>query len=508
MKKVVGYIRVSTVEQVEEGFSIEGQKHHILAYCNQNNLQLVKCYIDEGISGKGIEERIGIKKLLEDAPKRKFEEIITWKVSRVARNVKDLLRILEVLHQNSITFRAISEGIATDSLNGLFCLQMLGAVAELERNIIVENVKLGVSQCWQEGWYSGGEIYGYNLIPKKICQEQSIPSNLQVNEEEARIVREIYKRYEIGQGYKAIVNYLNGQGVLSKKGKQFSVAVIKKILENSIYAGILHYTMNGKKQLIKGEHIPLISLEQWEDVQQLKSMKVTHKKKSNHEFTLKRLLKCPNCGSTMVAKTMVREKRKHNYYSCSNYENRGNQACNTNLVVAEEIEKEVYHYLKQYLEKTWIIEDVHKKVFQNSVGFQETMKELNRLKNIQDTLQKRRKLLMIQFETDQITQESFVARLQTTKKEESKVEEQIDCCNLELEKYKIPTIQKEAIKRAFEQMEEVFQNGNQRLTEAVLQASIQKIIIGKDKHIQNIVFNKGYEESFAMRQEEQQWEAN
>ena len=102
MKKVVGYIRVSTVEQVEEGFSIEGQKHHILTYCNQNNLQLVKCYIDEGISGKGIEERIGIKKLLEDASKGKFEEIITWKVSRVARNVKDLLRYLKYFTKTAL----------------------------------------------------------------------------------------------------------------------------------------------------------------------------------------------------------------------------------------------------------------------------------------------------------------------------------------------------------------------------------------------------------------------
>ena len=113
--------------QAEEGFSIQGQKYNLQQYCMNNNLQVFKVYIDEGITGTSIQEREGLKKLLQDAKKGCFEEVITWKVSRLARNVQDLLYILKVLNDSQVTLRSVSENLATDSLNGLFTIQMMGA---------------------------------------------------------------------------------------------------------------------------------------------------------------------------------------------------------------------------------------------------------------------------------------------------------------------------------------------------------------------------------------------
>lgn len=90
-KRVAGYIRVSTQMQAEEGFSIEAQKQKLLEYCKTYNLEPSRFYIDEGISGKSIEGRQALQRLLDDSKKGYFQEVITWKISRVARNVDDLL---------------------------------------------------------------------------------------------------------------------------------------------------------------------------------------------------------------------------------------------------------------------------------------------------------------------------------------------------------------------------------------------------------------------------------
>ena len=94
LKRVAGYIRVSTQMQVEEGFSIEAQKQKLLEYCKTHNLEPSRFYIDEGISGKSIEGRQALKRLLEDAKKGYFQEVITWKISRIARDVEDLSFLL------------------------------------------------------------------------------------------------------------------------------------------------------------------------------------------------------------------------------------------------------------------------------------------------------------------------------------------------------------------------------------------------------------------------------
>ena len=86
LKRVAGYIRVSTQMQAEEGFSIEAQKQ--LEYCRTNQMELTGFYIDEGISGKSIEGRHALKRLLDDARNGYFQEVITWKISRIARNVE------------------------------------------------------------------------------------------------------------------------------------------------------------------------------------------------------------------------------------------------------------------------------------------------------------------------------------------------------------------------------------------------------------------------------------
>lgn len=264
LKKVVGYIRVSTQMQVEEGFSIEGQKQQILEYAKKHNMEVGGFYVDEGISGKSIEGRHALKKLLDDAKKGRFQEVITWKVSRVARDVNDLLYFIKELNNEDIVLRSISENISTESVNSTFLVQMMGAVAELERKVITENVKLGINQKLREGWYRGAPVLGYDIVPKKLCEENHIQTNLQVNKEEAEVVKLIFNLYEQGKGYKAIVNVLNTNNMKTKTGKNFSIGSINKILNRRLYTGEIEHKINGKIEVVQGKHEPIISIEQWQ----------------------------------------------------------------------------------------------------------------------------------------------------------------------------------------------------------------------------------------------------
>ena len=88
-KKVAIYCRVSTIEQ-EEGFSIDSQYHNIKEYCKNQGHEIYNLYEDRGISGKNITNRPGIKQLLEDATKNKFDLVVVWKLNRISRKLLDI----------------------------------------------------------------------------------------------------------------------------------------------------------------------------------------------------------------------------------------------------------------------------------------------------------------------------------------------------------------------------------------------------------------------------------
>ncbi|MEM5621503.1 recombinase family protein [Bacillus thuringiensis] len=265
--KVALYVRVSTEDQAENGYSIEAQLNTLRNHCEMLGKTIVEEYIDKGISGKSIDGRNGLKRLLEATTKGKFNEVIVWKISRLARNTIDLLKIVEELHKNNVIFRSYSESFETETPMGKFALQMMGAVAELERNTIVDNVKLGMTQRAKEGKWNGGSMLGYASKDKELI----------IVEDEANLVRYIFDLYISGKGYKAIANKLNHEGYKTKRNKEFSINSVRTIITNPCYAGFIRFNQvenwNEKRRkgtnktpvIVKGEHKPIISEDIWEN---------------------------------------------------------------------------------------------------------------------------------------------------------------------------------------------------------------------------------------------------
>jgi len=140
------YARVSTAN----GQDPQMQIRELCEYCKRRGWPVVMEYVDLGISGSK-DRRPGLDRLIADAHKRKFEVIVVWKFDRFARSVSHLLRALETFRALGIEFVSLSEQVDTSTPTGKMIFTVLGAVAELERNLIAERVRAGLRHAKAKG---------------------------------------------------------------------------------------------------------------------------------------------------------------------------------------------------------------------------------------------------------------------------------------------------------------------------------------------------------------------
>jgi DNA invertase Pin-like site-specific DNA recombinase len=146
MKKAAIYARVSTANN---GQDPRVQTREMEEFCERRGWTLAE-YVDVGISGTK-EKRPALDRLMADAHKRKFDVVVVWKFDRFARSVSHLLRALETFQALGIEFVSLTEGVDTSTPAGRMVFTVLGAVAELERSLIVERVKAGLRNARAKG---------------------------------------------------------------------------------------------------------------------------------------------------------------------------------------------------------------------------------------------------------------------------------------------------------------------------------------------------------------------
>jgi DNA invertase Pin-like site-specific DNA recombinase len=144
--KIAIYARVST----SNGQNPETQLRELRDYCARRDSDLPREYVDVGISGTK-EKRPELDRLLLDAHHRRFDAVVVWRFDRFARSVSHLLRALENFRSLGIEFVSLSEQVDTSTPTGKMVFTVLGAVAELERNLIVERVKAGIRNAQAKG---------------------------------------------------------------------------------------------------------------------------------------------------------------------------------------------------------------------------------------------------------------------------------------------------------------------------------------------------------------------
>jgi site-specific DNA recombinase len=108
MESTIGYIRVSTINQVQEGVSLEAQRRKIEAYCELHDLHLSEIIEDAGLSGKSVNGRPGIQLVIDKVKSRKVDNVVVFKLDRLARNLKEACEISELMQKKGVSKRSIS----------------------------------------------------------------------------------------------------------------------------------------------------------------------------------------------------------------------------------------------------------------------------------------------------------------------------------------------------------------------------------------------------------------
>jgi len=145
--RVAIYARVSTANNGQDPTM---QTRELREYCERRGWNVAGEYVDLGISGTK-EKRPDLDRLMTDAHRRRFDAVIVWKFDRFARSVSHLLRALETFPALRVHFISLSESLDTSTPAGKMVFTVLGAVAELERSLIVERVKAGLRNARAKG---------------------------------------------------------------------------------------------------------------------------------------------------------------------------------------------------------------------------------------------------------------------------------------------------------------------------------------------------------------------
>jgi DNA invertase Pin-like site-specific DNA recombinase len=157
-KPVALYARVSTADK---GQDTNVQLRELRDHCSRRNLTVGAEFVDEGISGTK-DSRPALDKLMAGVLQGEYSGVIVWKFDRFARSVPHLLRALESFNKLGVHFVSLTEGVDTSTPIGKFTLTVLGAVGELERNMMIERTKAGMKNAAAKGIHCGR--------PRKVIQ--------------------------------------------------------------------------------------------------------------------------------------------------------------------------------------------------------------------------------------------------------------------------------------------------------------------------------------------------
>lgn len=302
------YIRVSTTEQAEEGYSVEEQETKLRAYCQAMGFRIHRVCVDPGFSGATM-DRPGLKELISDVRRGQCKKILVWKLDRLSRSQKDTLILLEdVFLANNCNFVSLMESFDTSTPFGRCIVGILAAFAQMERDNIRIRTTMGRVAKIHKGYFSGSHApIGYKF--KEGCNE------LLVHPYTSIMVREVFRLYLGGMGLSAIGRYM-----LNKYGPgQYDWSkntAIRRILSNPAYMGKVR--LNG--ELFDGIHEAIISEPDWYIVAAL----LEHNKaidKRSYRFSigtpgrgdnlLTGLLFCGDCGARMYARKVSKTKKKY-----------------------------------------------------------------------------------------------------------------------------------------------------------------------------------------------------
>lgn len=300
MKRAAVYIRVSTLEQAQEGYSIGAQKERLIAFCKAHDWLISDFYVDGGYSGANL-DRPGMQKLISDV--KSFDLVLVYKLDRLSRSQRDTLYLIEeVFLPAGVDFVSMSESFDTSTPFGRAMIGILSVFAQLEREQIKERTKMGKLARAKEGLHHGGKNFpiGYDYVDGRLA----------VNEYEAVQVKKIFDWYLEGMSPEQIAERLRAEGYTNRYGswsENSGKFTVTRILGHEVYLGTLKYY----NLIVENAHEPIIDRAVFDKVTDMrkKRREIYGNSAYRAKYLLTGLLFCARCG----ARYAIRDTK---YYIC------------------------------------------------------------------------------------------------------------------------------------------------------------------------------------------------
>ena len=359
-RKVAAYARVST-EQEEQESSYQAQVDYYTNYIkSRDDWEFVSVYADHGISGLSTSGRDGFNQMIEDALNGKIQLIITKSVSRFARNTVDSLSTIRKLKEHNVECYFEKEGLHTFDSSSEMILSIMATLSQEESRSISENVKWGIRKKFEDGRFS---------MPyrKFLGYEKGEDGTMVINEDEAKIVRQIYGLFLSNRSTYQIARILTEQGIPTVTGqKVWNRTVIRSVLTNEKYKGCAllqksyvsnYLTKKNRKNsgeipqyYVEGSHPAIIEPEVFDRVQAM----MERRKSGNDRTTSARLfsskVKCGCCGHWYGSKVWhSNDKYRRVVYQC-NFKFKGEKKCDTPHFYEDELKEMFVKALNKYCE--------------------------------------------------------------------------------------------------------------------------------------------------------------
>lgn len=329
MQKCITYARVSTLEQQQEGYSIDDQLRTMRSYARRKGLKNVKDFpAAESAKNVGREKFHQMLSFLDGNPN--IQHVICDRIDRLTRNLLDLALVDQLVMKSSITFHFVSDGIVYNKDSGLperFMYGIMGVVAKGYSDGLSLVVKKNMKEMATRGTYPGRVPRGY-LVDKNL-------KSVVLDESCANTIRMAFQWYATGRhSLRSLSRKLFSEGIRRKgSGKQLSEGSIERILKNEFYYGMFRWA----DKLWPGNYEPLISKELFDQVQ-IHLKRFDKSKERKLTFPYRGLLKCGYCGCNITAQ---QQKRKYVYYNCTEGKGKCPQKYYRESVIAERLGESV-----------------------------------------------------------------------------------------------------------------------------------------------------------------------
>ena len=492
--KIAAYCRVSTEKEAQID-SLEKQIEFFNEFTKKNGYELYKLYADEGISGKQIKHRKQFQQMMIDAKAKKFDKVVVKDVSRFARNTVDLLQSVRELKSYGVQVDFLNNGEVMEG-GSEFILTILGAMAQQESANMSKRVKFGKDITAKKGRVPN-LVFGYDKIPNERY-------TLKINEEEAKIVKEIFESYVYkGIGTTKIAWDLNDRGIRTKKTKSKWVQTsIVRMLKNPIYTGrvtnkkseVTDFITGTRKDLPEEEWIVversemrIISDELFNRAQEILAQRSNEFKLNNKrektEYVFSTLIYCKHCGYSFrrIKRKYKEDGPEYIRWVCSGRNSMGVNHCpNTTVIDEEELLNAIKIYLKSIIK--------NKKDFMKAVE-----KEFEKITKLRENNERSEESLLKEIEKVTVKKQKYmemfqneIINIQELKKYTNPLNEDIARLERELKlitsEIKEKDVLEKELNKTIKTVDDIL--NNQTITNAMLKTIIDVIEVDSDSNVE------------------------